>query len=113
MKVHHYEPLGSCNGYKAIIVDDIIDTAGTVVAATNMLLSKGAKSVYVSATHGIFSGPAIDRLRESPVEEVIVTNTLQVENKGLEKLRVVSIAPLIAEAIKRAHEGESISSLFI
>lgn len=105
--------IGDVKGKKAIIVDDIIDTAGTVVAATNMLLSKGAKSVYVSATHGIFSGPAIDRLRESPVEEVIVTNTLQVENKGLEKLRVVSIAPLIAEAIKRAHEGESISSLFI
>ena len=105
--------IGDVKGKKAIIVDDIIDTAGTVVAATNMLLSKGAKSVYVSATHGIFSGPAIDRLRESPVEEVIVTNTLQVENKGLEKLRAVSIAPLIAEAIKRAHEGESISSLFI
>ncbi len=105
--------IGDVKDKKAIIVDDIIDTAGTVVAATHMLLSKGAKGVYVCATHGIFSGPAIERLREAPVEEVIVTNSLPVENKGLEKLKIVSVAPLLAEAIKRAHEGESISSLFM
>ncbi len=104
--------IGDVKGKKAIIVDDIIDTAGTVVAATHMLLSKGAKGVLVAATHGIFSGPAIDRLKESPVEEVIVSNTLSMDGKHFEKLRVVSVASLIAEAIKRAHEGESISSLF-
>ncbi len=105
--------IGDVKDKTAIIVDDIIDTAGTVVVATHMLLSKGAKRVMVCATHGIFSGPAIDRLREAPLEEVITTNTLPMENRTFEKLRVVSIAPLIAEAIKRAHEGESISSLFI
>ncbi|MCS7263023.1 MAG: ribose-phosphate pyrophosphokinase [Aquificaceae bacterium] len=105
--------IGDVRDKKVIIVDDIIDTAGTVVAATNILYVKGAKSVFACATHGVFSGPAIDRLRESPLEEVIVTNTLPVETKKLEKLRAVSIAPLIAEAIKRAHEGESISSLFV
>ncbi|MFN3871008.1 MAG: ribose-phosphate diphosphokinase [Aquificaceae bacterium] len=105
--------IGDVKDKTAIIVDDIVDTAGTVVAATHMLLSKGAKRVLVCATHGIFSGPAIDRLKEAPVEEVITTNTLPVENRTFEKLRVVSVAPLIGEAIKRAHEGESISSLFI
>ncbi|MFN3599661.1 MAG: ribose-phosphate diphosphokinase [Aquificaceae bacterium] len=105
--------IGDVKDKTAIIVDDIIDTAGTVVAATHMLLSKGAKRVMVCTTHGIFSGPAIDRLREAPIEKVITTNTLPMENRTFEKLRVVSIAPLIAEAIKRAHEGESISSLFI
>ncbi|MDW8095602.1 MAG: ribose-phosphate pyrophosphokinase [Aquificaceae bacterium] len=105
--------IGDVRGKKAIIVDDIIDTAGTVVAATHMLISKGARSVVVSATHGLFSGPAVNRLRESPVEEVIVTNTLCMEGIELQKLSVVSIAPLIGEAIKRAHEGESISSLFV
>ncbi|MFN4319462.1 MAG: ribose-phosphate diphosphokinase [Aquificaceae bacterium] len=105
--------IGDVKNKTAIIVDDIVDTAGTVVAATHMLLSKGAKRVLVCATHGVFSGPAIDRLKEAPIEEVITTNTLPVEKHNLEKLRVVSIAPLIGEAIKRAHEGESISSLFI
>ncbi len=104
--------IGDVKNKTAVIIDDIIDTAGTVVAATHMLLSKGAKSVFVCATHGVFSGPAIERLKESPIEEVIVTNSLNMEGKKLEKLRVVSIAPLVGEAIRRAHEGESISSLF-
>ncbi|RMH80904.1 MAG: ribose-phosphate pyrophosphokinase [Acidobacteria bacterium] len=105
--------VGDVKDKKAIIVDDIVDTAGTVVSATNLLLSKGASGVFVAATHGVFSGPAIERLKGSPVEEVIVTNTLNLEDKTFEKLRVVSTAPLIAESIKRAHEGESISSLFV
>ncbi len=104
--------IGDVKNKTAVIIDDIIDTAGTVVAATHMLLSKGAKSVFVCATHGVFSGPAIERLKESPIEEVIVTNSLNMEGKKFEKLRVVSIAPLVGEAIRRAHEGESISSLF-
>lgn len=105
--------VGDVKGKKAIIVDDIIDTAGTVSAATNLLLSKGATSVFVVATHGIFSGPAVERLTKASIEEVITTNTLDLESKRFEKLRVVSIAPLIGEAIRRAHEGTSISSLFM
>jgi len=104
--------IGDVKGKRAIIVDDIIDTAGTVCAASELLLSKGASRVDVVATHGLLSGPAVERLRKSPIEEVVVTNTIPTEHKNLEKLKVVSIAPLIGEAIRRIHEGESVSVLF-
>jgi len=104
--------IGDVKGKRAIIVDDIIDTAGTVCAASELLLSKGAVRVDVVATHGLLSGPAVERLRKSPIEEVVITNTIPAEHKNLEKLRVVSIAPLIGEAIRRIHEGESVSMLF-
>jgi ribose-phosphate pyrophosphokinase len=104
--------IGDVKGKRAIIVDDIIDTAGTVCAASELLLSKGAIRVDVVATHGLLSGPAVERLRKSPIEEVVVTNTIPVEHKNLEKLKIVSIAPLIGEAIRRIHEGESVSMLF-
>jgi ribose-phosphate pyrophosphokinase len=104
--------IGDVKGKRAIIVDDIIDTAGTVCAASELLLSKGASSVDVVATHGLLSGPAVERLRKSPIEEVVITNTIPAEHKNLEKLKVVSIAPLIGEAIRRIHEGESVSMLF-
>jgi len=107
-----FDIIGDVKGKMAIIVDDIIDTAGTVCAASELLLSKGASRVDVVATHGLLSGPAVERLRKSPIEEVVVTNTIPVEHKNLEKLKVVSIAPLIGEAIRRIHEGESVSVLF-
>jgi ribose-phosphate pyrophosphokinase len=104
--------IGDVKGKRAIIVDDIIDTAGTVCAASELLLSRGASRVDVVATHGLLSGPAVERLRKSPIEEVVITNTIPAEHKNLEKLKVVSIAPLIGEAIRRIHEGESVSMLF-
>jgi ribose-phosphate pyrophosphokinase len=104
--------IGDVKGKRAIIVDDIIDTAGTVCAAGELLLSKGAIRVDVVATHGLLSGPAVERLRKSPIEEVVITNTIPAEHKNLEKLKIVSIAPLIGEAIRRIHEGESVSMLF-
>jgi ribose-phosphate pyrophosphokinase len=104
--------IGDVKGKRAIIVDDIIDTAGTVCAASELLLSKGAIRVDVVATHGLLSGPAVERLRKSPVEEVVITNTIPTEHNNLKKLRVVSVAPLIGEAIRRIHEGESVSVLF-
>jgi ribose-phosphate pyrophosphokinase len=104
--------IGDVKGKRAIIVDDIIDTAGTVCAASELLLSKGASRVDVVATHGLLSGPAVERLRKSPIEEVVITNTIPAEHKNLEKLKIVSLAPLIGEAIKRIHEGESVSMLF-
>lgn len=104
--------IGDVKGKRAIIVDDIIDTAGTVCAAGELLLSRGASRVDVVATHGLLSGPAVERLRKSPIEEVVTTNTIPAEHKNLEKLKVVSIAPLIGEAIRRIHEGESVSMLF-
>ena len=104
--------IGDVKGKRAIIVDDIIDTAGTVCAAGELLLSRGASRVDVVATHGLLSGPAVERLRRSPIGEVVITNTIPAERKDLEKLRIVSIAPLIGEAIRRIHEGESVSMLF-
>ncbi len=110
-----FDIIGNVERKKAIIVDDIIDTAGTVVAASNLLMSKGAKEVIIVATHGLLSGNAIDRLKNSPISEVIITNTIPIGNKGanLNKLKVLSVAPLIGEAIRRIHEGYSVSSLFI
>jgi len=104
--------IGDVKGKRAIIVDDIIDTAGTVCAASELLLSKGVSRVDVVATHGLLSGPAVERLRKSPIEEVVITNTIPAEHKNFEKLKVVSIAPLIGESIRRIHEGESVSMLF-
>ena len=104
--------VGTIEGKDAIIMDDLIDTAGTMVSASEMLMSRGARKVIACATHGVLSGPAIERLTNSPIEQVILTNTIPLEDKSFGKLRVVSIAPLIAEAIKRIHEEESVSSLF-
>ena len=104
--------VGTIEGKDAIIIDDLIDTAGTMVSASEMLISRGARKVIACATHGVLSGPAIERLTNSPIEQVILTNTIPLEDKTFNKLKVVSIAPLIAEAIKRIHVEESVSSLF-
>ncbi len=111
-KAEVLDVVGEIEGKEAIIVDDLIDTAGTMVAAANMLINKGAKRVIACATHGVLSGPAVDRLTDSPIEQVIITNTIPVEDKMFSKLKVVSVAPLLGEAIRRIHEEESVSSLF-
>jgi ribose-phosphate pyrophosphokinase len=111
-KAEVLDVVGTIEGKDAIIMDDLIDTAGTMVSAANMLINRGAKKVIACATHGVLSGPAVDRLTNSPIERVIITNTIPVDEKMFGKLKVVSIAPLIAEAIKRIHEEESVSSLF-
>lgn len=111
-KAEVFDVVGEVEGKEAIIVDDIIDTGGTVVAASNLLLNKGAKRVIVCATHGVLSGPAVDRLVDSPIEKVIITNTIPVGEKNFPKLEVISVAPLLAETIKRIHEEDSVSSLF-
>jgi ribose-phosphate pyrophosphokinase len=111
-KAEVLDVVGEIGGKEAIIVDDLIDTAGTMVAAANMLINKGARRVIACATHGVLSGPAVDRLTDSPIEQVIITNTIPLEDKMFNKLRVVSVAPLLGEAIRRIHEEESVSSLF-
>lgn len=112
-KAEVFDVIGNVENKEAIIIDDIIDTGGTLVAASNMLLSKGSLSVKALSTHGLFSGPAKTRLASSTISEIIVTNTIcQENNLSLEKLKVVSIASLIGEAIKRIYEGNSVSSLF-
>ncbi|MFD2706371.1 ribose-phosphate diphosphokinase [Salibacterium lacus] len=105
--------IGDVEGRTAIIVDDIIDTAGTMTLAADALLEKGAKAVYACSTHPVLSGPAIERIENSNIEELAVTNTIVLpEEKQTDKITQLSVAPLIAEAIIRVHEQTSVSTLF-
>lgn len=107
--------IGDVRDRDVIILDDMIDTAGTTTQAASALKEQGARRVYAASTHAVLSGPAIDRINESVIEEVIVTNTIPLDSKKerCKKLVVLSIAPLLAEAIKRIHEESSISTLFV
>jgi ribose-phosphate pyrophosphokinase len=97
----------------AILVDDIVDTAGTLTMAASALMARGVEAVYACCAHPLLSGPAIDRLAASPIQELVVTNTVPVSAaKRIDKVRVVSIAPVLAEAIRRIHEDRSVSALF-
>lgn len=105
--------IGDIKDKTCIMFDDIIDTAGTICGAAQLLKDKGAKDVYVCATHPVFSGPALERLEKAPIKEVVVTNTIPLNKAFLpEKIRQLSVAPLLGEAISRIHDGESISALF-
>ncbi len=106
--------IGEVKDRPCVIVDDLIDTAGTVCNAAKALMDEGAKRVVVCATHPVLSGPAIQRLVESPIEELVVTNTIQLspEAKACSKIRQLSVAKLLAEAIRRIHHNDSVSSLF-
>jgi ribose-phosphate pyrophosphokinase len=107
------EVVGDIDGRTCIIVDDMIDTAGTVVSAANLLMERGASSVYIAATHGLLSGPAVDRLKNGPIREVVVTNTVPIpDEKRFDSLHVLSIAPLLANAIDAVFEDRSVSVLF-
>jgi ribose-phosphate pyrophosphokinase len=105
--------VGDVRGRTAIIIDDIIDTAGTITLAANALLEHGAKEVYACCTHPVFSGPAIERIRESNIKEMVVTDTIPLpEHKQLDKIKVLSVARLIGDAIIRVHNEQSVSKLF-
>jgi ribose-phosphate pyrophosphokinase len=105
--------VGEVDGRACIIVDDMIDTAGTLVSVVHALRERGAERIYAAATHALLSGPAVERLQSSPVEEVVVTNTLFVsEHKRFPKLRILSIAELLARAIAYTHSNASVSQLF-
>jgi ribose-phosphate pyrophosphokinase len=105
--------VGDIKGKNAIIIDDLIDTAGTITLAANALIEKGAKAVYACCTHPVLSGPAITRIQESAITELVVTNTIELpEEKLLEKITTLSVAPLLAEAIHRIHNEFPVSSLF-
>ncbi len=107
------EVVGEIDGRTCVIVDDMIDTAGTVVSAANLLIDRGASEVYVAATHGLLSGPAVDRLKNAPIREVVVTNTVPIPSeKRFDSLRVLSIAPLVANTIDAVFEERSVSELF-
>lgn len=106
--------IGDVTGKTALIVDDMIDTAGTLTQAVDSLYKNGAKRVFAVATHPVFSGPAISRLIESPIEKVWVTDSIPLSEaaKNCGKIEVISVAPVLAEAIKRIHGNDSVSSLF-
>ena len=105
--------IGDIEGKNLILVDDIIDTAGTITKAASVLKNFGAKKVYACATHGVLSGPAIDRICESELEKFIVTDTIPLHDScKVDKIEVVSVAPLFAKAIKRINENDSVSILF-
>lgn len=105
--------IGDFKGKHCILVDDIIDTAGTICNAANYLKEHGAKNVSIAATHGVLSGEAIERLEKANVKEVVITDTIKLsEDKKIDKIKQMSIAPLLAEAIRRINDYESISGLF-
>jgi ribose-phosphate pyrophosphokinase len=102
-------------GKAAVILDDMIDTAGTLTQAAGALKEHGAKSIYACATHGVLSGPAIERINASAIEEILITDTIPLGEKAAasSKIKVLTVAELLAEAIRRIHEDESVSSLFV
>jgi ribose-phosphate pyrophosphokinase len=107
--------IGEVEGRKCLLLDDIIDTAGTLVNAANALVKAGAKSVAACATHPVLSGPAVTRIKESALTEVVVSNSIPLseEAKASGKFKVISVARLLAEAIRRIHHSDSVSSLFV
>ncbi len=105
--------IGDVKGKNVIMIDDIIDTAGTIVGAAEALKERGAKDMYICCTHPVLSGPAIERIQNSCIKEMITTNTIKLpEEKHIDKIKVLSVAPLIGEAIMRIHEDLSVSKLF-
>src|SRR5512137_304940 len=107
--------VGEVQGKVAVILDDMIDTAGTLAQAANALVDKGASQVFAYATHAVLSGPAVERIVKSPLEEVVVTDTIALSPAAAAcpKIRVVSVAKLLAEAVRRIHGSDSLSSLFV
>ncbi len=105
--------IGEVTGKMALILDDEIDTAGSLVNVVNTLIERGVQGVYSCCTHPVFSGPAIKRIEGSPVKEVVVTDTIPLgPDKKLDKIKVISMAPLLGEAIHRIHTGMSIGAMF-
>lgn len=105
--------IGNVEGKVAIIIDDIIDTAGTITIAANALLESGAKEVYACCTHPVLSGPAIERINNSVIKELVITNSIELpEEKNSPKITQLSVAPLLADAIVRVFEEKSVSTLF-
>lgn len=107
--------IGDVKGLRAIIIDDMIDTAGTLVKAAEAVMKQGAKSICAYASHGVFSPPAVERIRNSVIQEVVVTDSIPLSEdaRGCPKIRALSCAALVGEAMSRIHTGASVSSLFI
>ena len=105
--------VGDVEGMNCLLVDDMVDTAGTLSNAVVALKERGAKAVYAAATHALLSGPAVERLSDAPLEEMVVTNTIYIpENKRFDNLKILSVGDLLAKAIDHVHSSESVSQLF-
>jgi len=107
--------IGDVKGRTCLVVDDIIDTAGTLVKAAEALMKDGATKVYACCTHPVFSGPAVERIQDSEVMEAVVTNTIPLHGEGrkCKKISVLSVGKLLAQAVQSIHEETSVSVLFI
>jgi len=107
--------IGDVRGKKAVLIDDMVDTAGTLCAAADILMKSGASEVYACCSHGVLSGPAIERLEKSQIKQLVITNSVPLRGAAKEcgKIKVLSVAPLLGEAIKRIHLDDSVSSLFV
>jgi len=106
--------IGEVRGKDVVVIDDMIDTAGTLIQAVNAIKREGARRILACGVHAVLSGPAIERIESSPLEEVVVTNTIPLpKEKQNAKIVVLSVAPLLGEAIRRIHEEESVSTLFV
>ena len=104
--------IGDIEGKEVILVDDMIDTAGTITNGAQSLIDRGAKCVDACCTHAVLSGPAIERIEKSPIQELVTTNTIPLGDKKCDKIKVLSVAPVIGEAILRIHNDRSVSDLF-
>jgi ribose-phosphate pyrophosphokinase len=106
--------IGKVSGRNVIICDDMVDTAGTLVNTAAALRKHRAKRIFSCATHGVLSGPALDRIRRAPLEEIILTNTVPIDDaKKLPNMKILSVAHLLAKAIRSIHEETSVSNLFV
>jgi ribose-phosphate pyrophosphokinase len=107
--------IGEVEGKTALILDDMVDTAGTLTQAAGALLDRGAKRIYACCTHPVLSGPAIERIEKSPIEQLVVTNTIPLgeEARKSSKIKVLSVAELLGETIKRIYNSDSVSTLFV
>ena len=113
-EVEAREIIGDVEGRNILMCDDIIATAGTVCSATKLVKERGAKKIYVGATHGVLAGQALEKLRQAPIDEVVITDTIprEEEAKKLSSIKILTVSAMLGEAIKRIHRNESVSSLF-
>jgi ribose-phosphate pyrophosphokinase len=107
--------IGEVKGKTAIILDDMVDTAGTLTQAAQALKSRGTTSIYACCTHPVLSGPAIKRIEESPIDSLVVTNTIPLSDgaKNCKKITILSVAELLGETVKRIYNSQSVSTLFV
>jgi ribose-phosphate pyrophosphokinase len=113
-KVNAQEIIGEVQGRNVLMCDDIIATAGTVCSAAALVKKRGAEKIYVGATHGVLAAQAVERLNEAPIDQVVVTDTIPLNerSKGISRIKVLSVAAMLGEAVKRIHRNESVSNLF-